>query len=201
MSSSTTASASASNSNSKTASSSVSIPQTAANGGITVTQPPSSASASYYKIAEDSWVTFGWNLTSLYVQPTSLTVIASCSSNGNTYPVGPTTSPYNVFPGNTTQIEWNPWQWEQNPTQVAFAEATYVLSIWDERGAGAAATAGYMSPYSGTNFMMYRPAGYTSIADGWQYSTALHTLTQPAHLMMLCTLLVTLLSAWGILRR
>ncbi|ODO05489.1 hypothetical protein I350_04540 [Cryptococcus amylolentus CBS 6273] len=194
-------SGSASNSASTAATSSVSIPQTAANGGVTVTQPPSSASASYYKIAEDSWVTFGWNFTSLYVTPTSLTVIASCSANGYTYSVGPTTSPYNVYPGNTTQIEWNPWQWEQNPTQVAFAEATYVLKIWDERGEDAGETAGYMSPYSGTDFMMYRPAGYTSIADGWEYSNAFHTLTQPAHLAMLCTLLITLLSAWGILRR
>lgn len=49
---------------------------------------------------------------------------------------------------------------------MAFAEATYVLSIWDERGPGAARKGGYLTPYSGTNFMMYRPAGYTSIAGG-----------------------------------
>ncbi|OXG79483.1 hypothetical protein C349_04432 [Cryptococcus neoformans var. grubii Br795] len=200
----------ASNSNNPSASRSanatttVSIPGTAAAGGITVTQPPSTASASYYKIAKDSWITFGWNMTSLYVTPTSLTVVASCSANGNTYPVGPTTSPYNVFPGNTTQVVWNPWEWEQIPTQVAFAEATYMLSIWDERGPGAARKGGYLTPYSGTNFMMYRPAGYTSIADGWQCSTcsdALYTLSQPAHLLVLTTFIVTILSAWGILRR
>jgi hypothetical protein len=28
-------------------------------------QPPSTASASYYKIAQNNYVTFGWNLTSL----------------------------------------------------------------------------------------------------------------------------------------
>nr|ODN81387.1 hypothetical protein L203_05645 [Cryptococcus depauperatus CBS 7841] len=153
------ASASASNK-----SASVSIPGTAAAGGISVTQPPSTASASYYKIAKDSWITFGWNMTSLYVQPQSLTVIASCSANGNTYPVGPTASPYNVYPGNTTQVVWNPWEWEQNPTQVAFAEATYVLKIWDERGDASPRKGGYLSPYSGTQFMMFRPAGYTSLS-------------------------------------
>lgn len=69
-----------------------------------------------------------------------------------------------MFPGNTTQVVWNPWEWEQIPTEVPFAEATYVLSVWDERGPGAARKGGYLTPYSGTNFMMYRPAGYTSIA-------------------------------------
>lgn len=73
-----------------TSTSSVSIPQTAAAGGLTMTvsfeqafllsvhdpsltlvhdqsrqQPPTTAEASYYKIAENALVTFGWNLTSL----------------------------------------------------------------------------------------------------------------------------------------
>lgn len=43
----------------------ISIPQTAAAGGITVTQPPSTASQSFYKIQENEFITFGWNLTSL----------------------------------------------------------------------------------------------------------------------------------------
>ena len=50
---------------SNTSTTSVSIPETAAAGGITVNQPPSTASASYYKIAKDEFITFGWNLTSL----------------------------------------------------------------------------------------------------------------------------------------
>ncbi|WWD19897.1 hypothetical protein CI109_104366 [Kwoniella shandongensis] len=186
------------------ATSSVSIPGTAAAGGLTVTQPPSTASASYYKIAKDSWITFGWNLTSLYVTPTSLTVVASCSANGNVYPVGPTASPSNVIPGNSTSIVWNPWEWEQIPGQTPFAEATYVLKIVDERGQGAPVKGGYFSPYSGTNFMIYRPGEYKSIADGWSCATcsdALSTLAQPAHFMVLTTLLITILSAWGILRR
>ncbi|KAK8853468.1 hypothetical protein IAR55_004175 [Kwoniella newhampshirensis] len=197
-------SASASRQSSTNATSSISIPGTAAAGGMTVTQPPSSASASYYKIAKDSWITFGWNLTSLYVTPTSLTVVASCSANGNVYAVGPTASPSNVIPGNSTSIVWSPWEWEQIPGQTPFAEATYVLKVWDERGEGAGVKGGYFSPYSGTNFMIYRPAEYTSLADGWSCATcsdALSTLTQPAHLMVLTTLFITILSAWSILRR
>ncbi|WRT69955.1 uncharacterized protein IL334_006946 [Kwoniella shivajii] len=188
---------------------SISIPATAAAGGITVTQPPSTASASYYKIAQDNWITFGWNATSLYVQPSSLTIVASCSANGNIYPVGPNPTPSgnvsaNVFPGNTTKVVWNPYEWEQIPGQVPFAEATYVLKIYDERGDGAAVKGGYLSPYAGKNFMMYRPGGYTSLSDGWTCSTcsdAFTTFAQPAHLAIFTSLLITILSAWGILRR
>jgi hypothetical protein len=58
-------SAGPSGSNSRNATSTISIPQTAAAGGITVTQPPSTASQSFYKIQENEFITFGWNLTSL----------------------------------------------------------------------------------------------------------------------------------------
>ncbi|KAK4688680.1 hypothetical protein P7C73_g1416, partial [Tremellales sp. Uapishka_1] len=196
-------SASASSSSNST---SISIPATAAAGGITVTNPASTASASYYKIAQDSFITFGWNLTSLYVQPTSLTVVASCSLNGNTYKVGPTpsgASPGNVFPGNTTQVVWSPYEWEQVAGQVPFAAATYVLEIWDERGQSAAVKGGYLSPYAGTKFAMYRPDGYTSIAGGWTCTTcsaAYSTIAQPGF-MVLLSLLITIMSAWGLLRR
>jgi hypothetical protein len=81
----------------------VSVPQTAAAGGLLFTQPPQTAAASYYKIAESNPITFGWNFTSVLVYPTSLTVSAFCASNGNTYAVGPTGS-NGVLPGRSTQV-------------------------------------------------------------------------------------------------
>lgn len=48
-----------------TNSSSISIPQTAAAGGITLLQPPQSGSASYFKIAPSETITFKWNMTAL----------------------------------------------------------------------------------------------------------------------------------------
>jgi len=104
------------------------------------------------------------NPLTISVQPSNITIIASCSQNGNTYAVGPTTSPFNVLPANATQVVWNPWQAEQVPGAIPFAQATYVLKMWDERGPGSAVKGGYMSPYSGTQFAMYRPAPYTSNA-------------------------------------
>lgn len=167
-------------------------------------QPPSTASPSYYKIAEHDFVTFAWNLTSLYVTPTHLTIIASCSANGNTYPVGPTGSPGNVIPANQSSVIWNPWQWEQQPGATPFAEATYVLKIWDERGPGVAVKGGYLSPYAGTQFAMYRPASYQSIADGWKCTTctaAAEKLREPAGLALILTFTLMFMSVWNVLRR
>jgi len=185
-----------------------------------------------------------WNLPSptltahsahLSVTPTHLTLIASCSANGNTYPIGPTSSPSNTIPANTSSILWNPWQWEQIPGAIPFAEATYVLKIWDERGPGVGVKGGYLSPYSGMEFAMYRPASYTPISgtlkspfplevwsawektgsesgwrlmrmmiDGWTCTTcsrAATGLSEPAGLAVCLSLVITLFSAWNILRR
>jgi len=143
-------------------------------------------------------------LTSLYVTPTHLTIIASCSANGNTYPVGPTASPSNTIPANQSSISWNPYEWEQVPGATPFAEATYVLKIWDEQGPGAEIKGGYMSPYSGTEFAMYRPGNYTPIASGWQCtgcSSAFETLSQPAGIALFTSFVIMLFSAWNVLRR
>lgn len=149
-------------------------------------------------------MTFGWNLTSLYVQPQHLTVIASCSANGNTYLVGPTASPSNTLAGNATGVVWSPWEWEQVPGQIPFAEATYVLKIWDERGPGVGIKGGYLSPYAGTQFALYRPGVYQSIADGWTCSTCgagFERLSDSFGLAAVLTLVAMIFSAWNIWRR
>lgn len=169
-----------------------------------MTQPPSTASASYYKIATNAYVTFGWNLTSLYATPTSLTIIASCSQNGNTYPIGPATSGGNTIPATQTQIVWSPWEYEQVAGAVPLAAATYVLKVWDERGPTAAVSPGRFSPYSGTNFALYRPQPYTPLPQ-WVCtsckSSALALVSRPGPLMMLVTLLVMVMSGWGLVGR
>ena len=55
---------------------------------MSFTQPPQTASASFYKIGQGQTITFGWNLTSLYETPTAITFKAWCTENGNTYDVG-----------------------------------------------------------------------------------------------------------------
>ncbi|GAA6019092.1 hypothetical protein JCM10207_006540 [Rhodosporidiobolus poonsookiae] len=147
-----------------TSSSSISIPNTAAAGGLTYLTPAATAAASYYKIAESNAITFGWNYTSLYVTPSMLTFEARCSANGYTYPVGPTTG----IPGTETSLVWDPWAYAQSPNALPFAQASYTLRVYDERGADATAEAGR---FNGNNailtFAMYSPAAYTPLAQGW----------------------------------
>ena len=94
-------------------------------------------------------------------------MIASCSQNGNTYPVGPTNAAGgvdNVIPGSSTEIVWSPHEYEQNGGNVPLAAATYRLQIYDERGPTAAQAGGRFSPYSGMEFALYRPQSYTPLA-------------------------------------
>ena len=95
-----------------------------------------------------------------------MTVVASCSQNGNTYPVGPTNAAgevENVIPGSSTQVIWSPFDYEQNGANVPLAAATYRLQIYDERGPTAAQAGGRFSPYSGMEFALYRPQAYTPL--------------------------------------
>ncbi|KWU47590.1 hypothetical protein RHOSPDRAFT_31023 [Rhodotorula sp. JG-1b] len=142
-------------------SSTVSIPQTAAAGGLSYLTPAQTAGPTYYKIASGNPLTFGWNYTSLYVTPTSLTFEARCSANGYTYPVG-------VIPGSQTSLTWDPWAYAQSPNALPFAQASYTLRVYDSRGPDATAEAGL---FNGANsiltFAMYSPAAYTPLASGW----------------------------------
>lgn len=156
----TTSGASASGSGSASGSF-ISIPQTAGEGGLSFTQPASSSNA-FFKIASDAPITFGWNYTSLYVTPTSLTISAICD-NGNTYPVGPTDG---VIDAAETSVVWDVYSYQQaNPT-LPLAVASYTLTVWDDRGPSATRMPGYFSPNSNLRFALYTPQAYTPIASG-----------------------------------
>lgn len=113
--------------------------------------------------------------------PTALTFEARCSANSYTYAVGPATG----IPGGSTQIVWDPYACapflcvapfstelnlrsdQQQAGAVPFAQASYTLRVYDERGVDAVATGGY---FYGSNslvvFAMYSPAAYTPLAAG-----------------------------------
>lgn len=137
------------------------IPQTAAAGGVTITQPPQTAT-SFFKIAPSQDITFGWNFTSVLATPTHLTVSAVCD-NGNTYPVGPTDG---IIPGTATQVVWDVYSYQLNNPNTPLAQATYTLSIWDDRGKNAQRRAGFMSPNGALQFALYTPQPYTPLASG-----------------------------------
>ncbi|GAA5908063.1 hypothetical protein JCM6882_000216 [Rhodosporidiobolus microsporus] len=183
-------------------SSTVSIPNTAAAGGLTYLTPAATAAASYYKIAPSNAITFGWNYTSLYVTPTSLTFEARCSANGNTYTIG-------SVAGSETSIVWDAYAAQQSPNYPPLAQASYTLRVYDERGADATAEAGRFNGANAIiNFAMYSPAAYTPLAEGWTCagcSSAADTLSSWLHHPLLVALPVTaalvLIGGAGVLGR
>ena len=142
-------------------SSSLLIPQTAPAGGLTITKPPQTAT-SFYKIAPSEPVTFGWNMTSVLATPTHLTVSAICD-NGNTYPVGPTDG---IIPGTATQVVWDLFAYQQANPNKPLAQATYTLSIWDDRGPTASIKPGFLQQNSALRFALYTPEAYTPLTSG-----------------------------------
>jgi len=142
-------------------SSSSSIPQTAPAGGLSITQPPQAAT-SFFKIAPSQPITFGWNMTYVLATPTHLTVSAVCE-NGNTYPVGPTDG---IIPGTATQVVWDLFAYQQANPNKPLAQASYSLTIWDDRGPTAALRPGYLQQNSALKFALYTPEAYTPIASG-----------------------------------
>ena len=144
-----------------TSSSTLSIPQTAPAGGLTITKPPQTAT-SFFKIAPSQPITFAWNMTSVIATPTHLTISAICD-NGNTYPVGPTDG---IIPGTATQVVWDVYSYNQANPNKPLAQATYTLSIWDDRGPGSMNRGGYLQPNSAVHFALYTPEPYTPISSG-----------------------------------
>ncbi|EDR06886.1 uncharacterized protein LACBIDRAFT_250934 [Laccaria bicolor S238N-H82] len=174
------------------------IPQTAAAGGITITQPPQSAT-SFYKIAPSNLITFAWNMTSVLATPTHLTVSAVCD-NGNTYPVGPTDG---IIPGTASSVVWDVYSYQQAHPNTPLAQATYTLNIWDERGPGAARRAGYLQPNSALQFALYTPQAYTPLASGWTCtgcSGAMALAAHPAFIGVLVSFLILFLSGFHLIR-
>ncbi|KAJ7053309.1 hypothetical protein C8F01DRAFT_1167029 [Mycena amicta] len=182
---------------SDTASNAISIAQTLPPGGATITQPPQTAT-SFFKIAPNQMITFGWNLTSVLQTPTSITISAVCA-NGNTYAVGP--DEQGRVPGTATQVVWDVYSYQQAHPGTQLAQAEYTLHMFDERGPTATQRAGFMSPNTALTFALYTPQGYTPIASGWTCTGCNGAVaTRPALFGILITLLVMLVSGMRVFR-
>ncbi|PPQ90789.1 hypothetical protein CVT25_012618 [Psilocybe cyanescens] len=174
------------------------IPQTAAAGALSITQPPQTAT-SFYKIAPSQPITFGWNMTAVLVTPTHLTVSAVCD-NGNTYPVGPSDG---IIDGTATQVVWDLFAYQTNNPNKPLAQATYTLNIWDDRGPGAPRRAGYLQQNSALQFALYTPQPYTALSDGWTCgacNSAMGYASHPAFISLFVTFFIMFFSGFHLLR-
>jgi len=167
-----------------------------------MTMPPQTASISFYKIAPSNPITFGWNFTSLYVQPQTLTVSAVDTLRGYTYTIGGPSS-NGILPGTASSVIWDPYAYEQQPGALQLAQATYVLHINDERGPNARGTPGMFEAYSGLKFALYKPGGATPLSS-WVCPgcSAAERLQVNSSLMAVAiTTLVMMFSGWAVIRR
>ncbi|KAH9478016.1 hypothetical protein JR316_0010251 [Psilocybe cubensis] len=174
------------------------IPQTAAAGVLSITQPPQTAT-SFYKIAPSQPITFGWNFTAVLVTPTHLTVSAVCD-NGNTYPVGPSDG---VIDGTATQVVWDLYSYQTNNPNKPLAQATYTLNIWDDRGPGQPRKGGFLQQNSALQFALYTPQPYTALSDGWTCgacNSAMGIASHPAFISLFITFFVMFFSGFHLLR-
>ena len=109
-------------------------------------------------MAPDNEITFGWNYTSVYATPTSLTFDAIHTDSGNTYTMG-------SVGGGDTSFVWDPYKYYTEGSQPPLAFSTYQLRVYDENGPSAAASPGSFMPNSNLRFALYKPQSYTPL-DG-----------------------------------
>ncbi|PKI85560.1 hypothetical protein MVES1_000504 [Malassezia vespertilionis] len=167
-------------------------------GGLTVTHPPQTDQLSYFKIAPHVSVTFGWSYTSLSTTPEKLYIVASCSQNGNTYPIAP--SPAGI-PATQTSVTWYPYGYRTQALAQGLPDldgAKYRLMIYDDNGPDAVPLGGHFAPNNAVEFSLYYPKHYTPLSE-WQCSScnAASGLDSrsPFAIAALCTLLLLACSA------
>ncbi|TIA72721.1 hypothetical protein E3P77_00219 [Wallemia ichthyophaga] len=162
-------------------------------GGLTFTEPPQTKT-SYYKVAPDNAITFGWNLTSLYSTPDSLTFDAVHTDSDNTYTMG------SVGGGEST-FEWDPYKYHTENNSPPLVYETYQLRVYDKNGPSAAPAPGTFMPNTNIRFALYKPQSYTPL-DEWvcpNCSSAVRSLPL-ASVAWVVTLSLVLFSGYSVLR-
>ncbi|KAG2345757.1 hypothetical protein BDR05DRAFT_960024 [Suillus weaverae] len=147
---------------------------------------PPQQSTSYFNVAENQFITFGWNFSYILATPTHLTVSAVCE-NGNTYPVGPADG---VIDGTATSVVWNPYTYQTSHPNLPLAQAKYTLKIWGDGGPDAAREPGVLTPNSALQFAVYTQQAYTTA----------HT-AHTTFVALIATVMVVFVSGSALLRR
>lgn len=153
-------------------------------GGLSITEPAQTAQASYYKIAPHETITFGWEFTSLTATPSRLYVVASCSKNGNTYPIAPSPS---GIPGDARSVTWYPYGYRMDAQKHGDPDLVadkYRLIIYDDKGPTGVAKGGEFQANNMAEFSMYFPKKYTPLSGTSHSRTTPYSHTRPARMDM-----------------
>lgn len=139
----------------KTKSKTTSVDPRLGPGAASLTEPPAT-STTYYKIGDK--VTFGWNYTSLIIEPSAIDVLATCTLNDAMYTIASNMS----FA--KSSVVWDTEKFAASGT-APLLTATYTLII---KEAGTEiddiAKAGHLAPMQHP-FGMYKPQPYTPLDE------------------------------------
>ena len=148
-------------------------------GGVNMVTP-AITTTEYYKIGDD--VTFAWNYTSLSVTPSSVDVLAECSSNQATY-----TLAQNLTVKPTNKFVWDTGDFQETAT-LELLTSYYTLIVYDasdEDGPEAVARSGYLAVYNQFRFGMYMPQKNTAFNGEWS-SIFIHFLSSSSSSFISC---------------
>ena len=125
-------------------------------GGVNLMTPALTDPTTYYKVSD--YVTFGWNYTSLSVEPSKIDVYVTNTVNQAAY-----TLANNISYAPTGKVVWDT---KKNANQTgdtpALIVGEYTLVIHDaDTEVSAVASAGYLGSFNRYSFGMYTPQAYT----------------------------------------
>lgn len=142
-------------------STSISIPPDAAVGGVSITEPATSAEPTVlFKIGDN--VTLGWNYTGLVVTPTAVDVLISCSTASETW-----TLTNNMTFATDVSYVWNS-QEQADDVESPLLTEMYTLIIKDsEAEVSEFPSAGMLGANAEFTFGLYHKQAYTPWPE-WQ---------------------------------
>jgi hypothetical protein len=117
-----------------------------------MTEPAVTGGSTIFPIG--SYVTFGWNYTNLKATPAQVDVLASCSSNSHMYTIAA------KHDAKKMEVVWDTQPYVDSNNQLPMASYTLYIKNSDDT-ITAAASPGYLSPYSQFYFAMYSTQPYT----------------------------------------
>ncbi len=131
-------------------------------GSVVMVTPAVTAGTQLYKISD--YVTWGWNYTNLQAAPTAIDIYIKCSKVPQ-----PWTLTQNMSYAEVGSYTWDTDAFQKSNAATPLLTEQYTLVIADsDGGISATAEAGYLAPYSGFMFGMYKKQDYSDTNDGWQ---------------------------------
>ena len=130
-------------------------------GSVVMLTPAPTEAFPLYKIGD--YITWGWNYTNLQATPTAIDLYVKCSKVPQ-----PWTLTQNMTWATKGEYTWDTKAFQTEHVENPLLTEQYTLVIADaETGPSATPEPGYLAPFSGFYFGLYKPMDYQDSGDGW----------------------------------